>query len=91
MKAQEYCKDLLRNADYENYLTSLFTAQNKNKIWAIKAFNIETAIIRDRVSDVSVGKIKFAWWKECIKETFAVIFISYHHIIDFYINEMNIK
>jgi NADH dehydrogenase [ubiquinone] 1 alpha subcomplex assembly factor 6 len=61
------------SADYDNYLTSLFLPTEVRKAaWAIRAFNVETAKIKDVVSDTNLGKMRFAFWREAVKDIYKV-------------------
>ncbi|KAJ3032257.1 NADH dehydrogenase (ubiquinone) complex I, assembly factor 6 [Rhizophlyctis rosea] len=61
----------LLGADWENYLTTLFfPAHARPSAWAIRAFNVETATVRDAVKDVNIGRIRLQWWRDTIQSTF---------------------
>ncbi|KAJ3300142.1 NADH dehydrogenase (ubiquinone) complex I, assembly factor 6 [Borealophlyctis nickersoniae] len=58
--------------DYEHYLTTLFIpAPARRGAWAVRAFNVETALIRENVKDVNIGKMRIQWWRDTIDKTFA--------------------
>jgi NADH dehydrogenase [ubiquinone] 1 alpha subcomplex assembly factor 6 len=62
---------LNRLNDYEHYLTGLFSPiQSRNVVWAIRAFNVETAQIQDLVSEPIIGKMRIEWWRGMIDKTF---------------------
>ncbi|KAI8894656.1 isoprenoid synthase domain-containing protein [Globomyces pollinis-pini] len=65
----DYCANLVKKFDYENYLVALFSPQ-RDSIFAIRAFNIETATIQDVVTDTNIGKMRLEWWKSVIENTF---------------------
>ena len=66
----EYCANQLRTHDYQAYLCSLFVpSQDRHRIWALGALNVELAQVRDVVSDTQIGKIRLAWWRDTIEQT----------------------
>lgn len=44
----------------------------RNAQYAIRAFNIELASIRENVSNPTIGKLRTQFWKDTIEKTFAV-------------------
>eukprot|EP00842_Homolaphlyctis_polyrhiza_P006114 jgi/Hompol1/6503/HPOL_002385-RA len=44
--------------------------ENLIESWAIKAFNVETALIRDIVSESAIGAMRLQWWRDGIESTF---------------------
>ncbi|KAJ8325229.1 hypothetical protein QVD99_005988 [Batrachochytrium dendrobatidis] len=70
-QSEKYCMDLVRTHDYEQFLITLFTPEfARQTVWALKAFNVETAIIRDAVTDVNIGSMRIQWWRDAIEKTF---------------------
>ena len=62
-----------RRHDHDAYLTSLFSPPRIRPVfWALHAFNIETALLRDTVSDAKLGQIRLVWWKQAIQQIFSV-------------------
>jgi phytoene/squalene synthetase len=62
-----------RKNDYENYLCIPFYPKEvRNAQYAIRAFNIELASIRESVSNPTIGKLRTQFWKDTIDKTFAV-------------------
>lgn len=73
VNAHTYITTLLRNNDYENYLASLFVpARSRDAVWAVRAFNVETALIRESVRDAALGKGRIQWWRDAVDDVFAV-------------------
>ncbi|KAH6569673.1 hypothetical protein BASA50_002131 [Batrachochytrium salamandrivorans] len=69
--AEKYCMDLVRSHDYEQFLATLFvSAPARPAAWAIKAFNVETALIRDVVSQANIREMRIQWWRDAIDRTF---------------------
>ena len=53
--ADDYCINLVKTHDYENYLIGLLVPPEKRGVYyAIRAFNIEIATIRDQVPSQSM-------------------------------------
>jgi len=67
----KYCIDRVRQVDHEHFYCSLFyPVQARRAIWAIRAFNIETAAIKHIISQVEPGKLRIEWWRVAIASTF---------------------
>ena len=67
-----YCRDLVRSADKERYITSLFaSAEARAALWAISAFNHEIAKTRETVSEPMLGEIRLQWWRDASNDIFA--------------------
>ncbi|CAO3693686.1 unnamed protein product [Umbelopsis ramanniana] len=72
VSAQKYCADSVRKNDYENYLCiPFYPKQVQNAQYAIRAFNVELASIRESVSNAMIGKMRTQFWKDTIDKTFA--------------------
>ncbi|KAJ3178291.1 hypothetical protein HDU87_003603 [Geranomyces variabilis] len=66
-----YISSLLRKADYENYLATLFTpSASRQAVWAVRAFNVETALIRENVKNPQLGVGRIAWWRDAIEKVY---------------------
>lgn len=62
-----HCMDLVRAGDRERYLSILFSPAAKRPALAgLYAFNLETARIRDQISDPIPGEIRLQWWREVV-------------------------
>ncbi len=63
----QYCFDLVRTADKDRYLASLFAPENKRSdLLALYAFNTEITRIRDAVSEPHLGEIRLQWWLDTL-------------------------
>ncbi|GAB5589625.1 hypothetical protein Unana1_04525 [Umbelopsis nana] len=70
--AQKYCADSVRKHDYENYLCIPFYPREiRNAQYALRAFNVELASIREGVSNPAIGKLRTQFWKDTIDKAFA--------------------
>ncbi len=68
----DYCGNQLRSHDYQAYLCSLFIpTSDRHRVWALGALNVELAQVQDLVSDTNIGRIRLAWWRNAIEETWA--------------------
>ena len=71
-KAADYCADLVRMYDRDRYFSTLFAAAEKrNALFALYAFNIEIARIREAISEPTLGEIRLQWWREAIAKIYA--------------------
>jgi phytoene synthase len=62
----------LRDGDYDRFLTVLFAPPDKREaIFALLAFNLETARVRDAVREPMLGQIRLQWWREALAEVVA--------------------
>lgn len=69
--AQSYCADEVRRYDPERFLTVLFAPDRcRAPLFALYAFNLEIAKIREAVSEPMLGEIRLQWWREAIEEIF---------------------
>ncbi|CEL62485.1 NADH dehydrogenase (ubiquinone) complex I, assembly factor 6 OS=Bos taurus GN=NDUFAF6 PE=2 SV=1 [Rhizoctonia solani AG-1 IB] len=67
-EANEYCRELVRKHDYEAYLSSYFYPRAAQPgYFALRAFNIELAMIRETVSRPIIGKMRMQFWRDAIK------------------------
>ena len=63
-----HCEQLVREADRDRWLASLFAPADKRPhLHALAAFTIEVARVRDLVSDPAPGEIRLQWWVDAIE------------------------
>ncbi len=63
-----YCAELVRAADRDRYLASLFApAQCRGALHALYAFNIEVARVREVARQPLAGEIRLQWWSEALR------------------------
>ncbi|KAL8589320.1 hypothetical protein ACOMHN_052323 [Nucella lapillus] len=63
----EYCVKLVKNHDYENYLCCLLLPkQLQRAAFAVRAFNVELAQVRDVVSEKTIGAMRMQFWKDAV-------------------------
>ena len=65
--AEHYCETLVRDADRDRFLATLFAPQPQRRhLLALHAFDIEIARIRYAVHEPMAGEIRLQWWREAI-------------------------
>jgi phytoene synthase len=65
--AYRHCEALVRDADKERFLASLFVpADRRPHVLALYAFNVEIARIRDVVHEPLPGEIRLQWWRDVL-------------------------
>jgi phytoene synthase len=63
----EHCADLVREADRDRYLATLFApAAHRDALLSLYAFNIEIARVRDLAREPMPGEIRLQWWREAL-------------------------
>ncbi|HEY4140886.1 MAG TPA: phytoene/squalene synthase family protein [Pseudolabrys sp.] len=63
----DYCADLVRQADRDRWLATLFApAEHRDALFALYAFNIEIARVRDLAREPMPGEIRLQWWREVL-------------------------
>jgi phytoene synthase len=67
MKAYEHCEQLVREADKDRFLASLFApADCRAALHALYAFDIETARVRALARQPLPGEIRLQWWRDVL-------------------------
>jgi 15-cis-phytoene synthase len=62
-----YCAELVRAADRDRYIASLFApAEHRGALHALYAFNCEVARIREVAREPLPGEIRLQWWSDVI-------------------------
>ncbi|KAI9485367.1 MAG: isoprenoid synthase domain-containing protein [Benjaminiella poitrasii] len=70
--ALTYCKNLVRQRDYEGYLcVPFYPMELRNVQYAIRALNVELASVRENVSKPEIGKMRMQFWKDTIDKIYA--------------------
>jgi len=66
--ADPYIADLVRKADEDRYLSTLYApAEKRPALLALYAFDAEIARVRDLVSEPMPGEIRLQWWRDVIE------------------------
>ena len=67
-----HCQDLVARADKDRYLSCLFAPPDaRPHLFALFAFNVEIARIRESVSEPQIGLIRQQWWLDAIDGIYA--------------------
>lgn len=63
-----HCEALLREGDRDRYFATLFApAEKRPFLFALYAFSLEVARVRDSVSDPMPGEIRLQWWRDALQ------------------------
>jgi phytoene synthase len=63
----EYCADVVRQADRDRYLATLFApARHRDALFSLYAFNVEIVQVRDKAREPMPGEIRLQWWREVL-------------------------
>jgi NADH dehydrogenase [ubiquinone] 1 alpha subcomplex assembly factor 6 len=80
--SNKYCVELVKRWDYDNYLVGLLFPQKfRDSFFAVRAFNVEIALLKDQLSRNSfhVGKIRFQFWRDILNSIYGVSEVSQQH------------
>jgi 15-cis-phytoene synthase len=63
----EHCEQLVRDGDKDRFLATLFAPQKfRRALFAIYAFNLEIARIRELAREPMPGELRLQWWREAL-------------------------
>src|SRR5215207_11715913 len=66
--AAAHCEALVRAADPDRYFAALFAPADKRPhLFALYAFSLEIARVREAVSDPMLGDIRLQWWRDALQ------------------------
>ena len=72
--ARQYCLQTLRRYDYPSYLLhSSCPARGRDAFLALRALNVDLALIPDQVSQALVGRMRYQFWTETVDKVFRGI------------------
>ncbi|MEP4112864.1 MAG: phytoene/squalene synthase family protein [Nitratireductor sp.] len=67
MTTDTHVREIVRAGDPDRYLTTLYAPEDKRSaLFALYAFNVETARVRDLVREPLPGEIRLQWWRDAI-------------------------
>ncbi len=71
-KSDDYCVELVKKHDFDSYLSGLLVPQTARAAYfAVKAFNVEIAMIKDQThGNAMAGRIRFQWWRDVLDEIY---------------------
>ncbi|MGC1447408.1 MAG: squalene/phytoene synthase family protein, partial [Xanthobacteraceae bacterium] len=62
-----YCAELVRQADRDRFLASLFApVEHRGALHALYAFNVEVTRVREAAREVLPGEIRLQWWTDVL-------------------------
>ena len=62
-----HCAQLVRQADRDRFIASLFApADKRDGLYALYAFNAEIARVREVAHQALAGEIRLQWWSDVI-------------------------
>jgi phytoene synthase len=65
-----HCEALVRAADKDRYLSALFApAEHRDALFALYAFNLEIARIREVARAALPGEIRLQWWRDILGDS----------------------
>jgi 15-cis-phytoene synthase len=63
----DHCAALVREADKDRYLAALFApVEHRNALFALYAFDVEIARVRDLAREPMPGEMRLQWWREVL-------------------------
>ena len=66
--AYAYCAEQVRAQDRDRFLAALFAPEDKRRhLFALYAFNLDVARVREVVREALPGEVRLAWWREVIE------------------------
>ncbi|WP_127598769.1 phytoene/squalene synthase family protein [Nitratireductor alexandrii] len=67
MAADAHVREIVRAGDPDRYLATLYAPEDKRPaLFALYAFHVETARVRDLVREPLPGEIRLQWWRDAI-------------------------
>ena len=68
----EHCQQLVAKGDKDRFLSCLFAPTDaRPHLFALYAFNVEIARIRETVSEPQIGLVRQQWWLDTIDGIYA--------------------
>jgi 15-cis-phytoene synthase len=68
--AFSYCENLVREADKDRFLATLFApAECRGALFALYAFNVEVSSVRERIHEPIAGSVRLQWWRDVLDRT----------------------
>ncbi len=74
MKAEAFdrCAEDVRRHDPDRFYAALFAPEaTRQWLFALYAFNLEIARVRERVNEPMLGEVRLQWWREALDQIFA--------------------
>jgi len=65
-----YCEAMVKRDDPDRWLAGIFISEACRKhVYAVYAFNLEIARVREAVSEPILGEIRYQWWRDTLETT----------------------
>lgn len=78
----DYCLQLVRQLDNDRYLATLLAPEAvRDLLWPLYAFDAEIARIRGLVTEVSLGEIRYQWWRDSIDAIYEGRAVEPHPVL----------
>jgi NADH dehydrogenase [ubiquinone] 1 alpha subcomplex assembly factor 6 len=72
MTALSYAGEQVRLYDHDRFMTAIFApAAVREHLFALYAFNIELAKVREIVSEPLIGQMRLQWWRDTLDKIYA--------------------
>jgi phytoene synthase len=72
MRSLSYNAEQVRRLDTDRFLCTLFAARSRREaLFALYAFNLEVARIRELVSEPLLGAMRLQWWRDTIEGIYS--------------------
>ena len=66
-EAFAHCEQLVRTADKDRFLSTLFApAEHRGALFALYAFNVEVSRVREAAREPLAGEIRLQWWRDVL-------------------------
>jgi phytoene synthase len=66
----DHCEALVRAGDKDRFLATLFAPQKyRRALYALYAFNLEVARVREAAHEPIAGEVRLQWWREVLEGT----------------------
>jgi phytoene synthase len=72
VESPSYCAEQVRQFDHDRFLTAIFApAAVREHLFALYAFNIELAKVREVVTEPLIGQMRLQWWRDTLDRLYA--------------------
>ena len=62
-----HCAELVRRLDRDRYIADLFApADRRGALFALHAFNVEVARVREAITNPMAGEVRLQWWSDAL-------------------------
>src|SRR6185436_17389303 len=63
----DHCEELVRTGDKDRFLATLFAPQKyRRALYALYAFNLEIARVREVAREPMPGEVRLQWWRDVL-------------------------